>query len=279
MFSMEDSRDNLWRVIHSPPMSGPLNMALDEAILEAVVDRISPKTLRLYSWEPPCLSIGYAQPLSDVDMDALRRFGWDVVRRPTGGRALLHIDELTYSISGLASHSDLSGGVLASYRNLSRGLLAGLSLLGLEPEVQPQEETPEEGRENPVCFEVPSSYEITIGSRKVIGSAQVRHHGGVLQHGSFPLRGEIDRVCRVLSFPDAGSQTAAAGRLRARAASAEEFLESPLQWDQAAEAIVSGFSQALGWNLEPAEAAPQELARAHELLRDRYQNRTWTERV
>ena len=87
-----------WRLLLSEPLSGPENMALDEALLENVGRGMAAPTLRLYAWRPPCLSLGYAQPVGDVDQTALAEHQWDVVRRPTGGRAILHTDELTYAV-------------------------------------------------------------------------------------------------------------------------------------------------------------------------------------
>ncbi len=171
-----------WRLVLSPPLSGPENMALDEALLESIVDGESPPTLRLYSWEPPCLSLGFAQPHTDADPARLRSLGWDLDRRPTGGRAILHIDELTYAVAVPESHPLMAGGVLPSYQRLSRGLLAALAQLALAPEVQPTTPRSEPEQSNPICFQVPSAYEITVGGRKLIGSAQVRRRAAVLQH-------------------------------------------------------------------------------------------------
>src|SRR3989304_974655 len=87
-----------WRLLITEPTDGPLNMAIDEAILPGVAEGASPPTLRFFAWEPPCLSLGYSQPVTDVDMDHLKAGGYDIVRRPTGGKAILHTDELTYSV-------------------------------------------------------------------------------------------------------------------------------------------------------------------------------------
>ena len=89
-----------WRLINSLPSSGTWNMAVDEAVLEAVMIEEVPPTLRLYAWEPECLSLGVAQPISDVAENVLSDYGWDLVRRPTGGRAILHANEMTYSVIG-----------------------------------------------------------------------------------------------------------------------------------------------------------------------------------
>ena len=181
-------------------------MALDEAILMSVTAEEAPPTLRLYAWDPPCLSIGYAQPVADVDQKMLTKFGWDLVRRPTGGRAILHTDELTYAVVATSIDQHIGGGVLETYQRISRGLVASLTLLGMSVEVQPDLSIPEDQRSNPVCFQVPSAYEVTVNGRKLIGSAQVRRRGGVLQHGSLPLRGDITRICKVLRFEDEASR-------------------------------------------------------------------------
>src|SRR3989337_4154135 len=88
----------LWRLVITPPARGAWNMALDESILEQIGRGASLPTLRLYAWDPACLSLGHAQPFADVDMTRLKERGWEVVRRATGGRAILHTDELTYSV-------------------------------------------------------------------------------------------------------------------------------------------------------------------------------------
>ena len=103
-----------WRLLITSPASGAWNMAVDEALLEAVGSNQSLPCLRLYAWEPPCLSIGYAQPFADIDRSRLADFGWDWVRRPTGGRAILHADELTYSVIAPLDEPRVSGSVLES---------------------------------------------------------------------------------------------------------------------------------------------------------------------
>src|SRR4030065_446734 len=108
-----------WRLIQTIPAPGAWNMAVDEAILVAAGSGAVPPTLRLYAWDPPCLSLGYAQPYADVDVPRLFERGWQVVRRPTGGRAILHTDELTYSVCGPGSEPRPAGSGLESYPKLS----------------------------------------------------------------------------------------------------------------------------------------------------------------
>src|SRR5258705_3507541 len=127
---------NIWRILYTPPSRGAWNMAVDESILEHISRGESQTTLRLYAWDPPCLSLGHAQPFADVDVTRLNEHGWDVVRRATGGRAILHIDELTYSVTGSVDEPVLTGGILESYNQLAQALLYAIRELGLPVEIK-----------------------------------------------------------------------------------------------------------------------------------------------
>ncbi len=266
-----------WRLILSPAGRGAWNMAVDEAILEAAGSGQVPLTLRLYAWEPPCLSLGYAQPFGDVEREALRQRGWEVVRRPTGGRAILHADELTYSVCGPHEHPLLRGGVLESYRRISKALLHALRLLGVPAEAFPAPR-PAAPRRGPVCFEVPSDYEITLRGRKIIGSAQARKRIGVLQHGSLPLHGDLRRITRVLAFPDEEARENAARQLQTRAATLASALGRKIPWGEAAGAFITAFSDLLRAPPQEAELTPAERARAEALMAEKYANPRWLER-
>jgi lipoate-protein ligase A len=261
-----------WRLIVDGEADGARNMAMDEAILGAVVEGQVPPTLRLYAWSPPCLSLGRNQPASDVDLEACRTAGVDVVRRPTGGRAILHIDELTYSVALLASDPRATADVLEGYRRLSEGLLAGLRRLGAEvtPADGGQGARQRDGRgAGPICFETPSHHEITAGGRKLVGSAQWRARGGVLQHGSLPLEGEITRIVDYLALSEP-ERTAQRRALRARACTLEKALGRRVPFAEAARALAEGFAEALNLRLVAGEITPDEQARAEELRRTRY---------
>lgn len=251
-----------WRLILSGSARGAWNMAVDRAILEAVADEESPPTFRLYAWDPPCLSLGHAQPAGVIDESGLAAEGWDLVRRPTGGRALLHADELTYAIIAPILHPALSGGVVDSYRHLSQGLVAGLRALGIDPDPLSNATLSAEERANPVCFEVPSAYEVTVRRRKLVGSAQLRRRQTALQHGSLPLRGDITRVIRGLRFERPVDRRQAAERLARHATTLEAELGRPVSWDEAARAMVDGFASALGLPFTPGDLTPSELHRA-----------------
>lgn len=269
---------SIWRLLHTPPATGAWNMAVDESILESIFRGESKPTLRLYSWNPPCLSLGHAQPFRDVDVERLRARGWDVVRRVTGGRAILHTDELTYSVAGPADEPVLSGGVLESYNRLAKALSYAVRSLNVPVEVKESEDGHSQQNLNPVCFEVPSTYEITVNGRKLIGSAQARRKEGVLQHGSLPLTGDLSRICDVLVFENESKRQTAKERLLARATTVRSAHGVDSSWEQAAQAFVYGFEAELGIRFENGELAHSELRRAEELVNEKYAHPSWTER-
>ena len=269
-----------WRLLITPPASGAWNMAVDEAILEASCRVQSPPTLRLYAWNPPCLSLGYAQPFSDVDLNALAKRGWELVRRPTGGRAILHTDELTYSVSGPANEPRLTGSVLESYQVLSQALLAALHSLAIPAEAHEKPlVAPGADPKGPVCFEVPSNYEITVGGKKLVGSAQARRKQGVLQHGSLPLVGDLSRIVQALVFQDETLREQAAERIWQRATTVERALGRIIPWDLAAEAFQNAFASQLNLELLPSELNAQEQERANQLVQEKYAHPSWNERI
>jgi lipoate-protein ligase A len=266
-----------WRLLLDGEANGAANMALDEAILSAVRLGLSPPTLRFYAWSPPCLSLGRNQPLADVGLAACRAAGVDVVRRPTGGRAILHTDELTYSVALLQSDPLAGGGVLESYRRLSEGLLAGFHRLGVQA-LQAIGQRKPAADLTAVCFETPSDYEITAGGRKLVGSAQWRSKGGVLQHGTLPLHGDITRIVDYLAFSDVERERQRHA-LRTQAITLEEARGRILSVAQVAQTLAGGFAAALDLNLQHGEPTAHEHALAAELFSTRYANPDWTTRT
>jgi lipoate-protein ligase A len=224
--------------------------------------------------------LGYAQPYQDVDVASLVRQGWEVVRRPTGGRAILHTDELTYAVIGPHSEPRLAGGVLESYQRISAALLQALQRLGLPVQAQPLPGAEAaSAAKGPVCFEVPSNYEITAGGKKLVGSAQARRREGVLQHGTFPLYGDLRRIIAALSFPSDERRQQAARRVLERATTAETCLGYALDWQTAAQAFQAAFREVLTLELAPGELSAMEIQRARELETEKYRSPAWTERV
>ena len=262
-----------WRLLNTDHADGSTNMAIDEAILWAVAEGESRPTLRFYGWEPPCLSIGYSQSMEDdVDVDKYREAGIDFVRRATGGRSILHADELTYSVVAPQTEPRVAGGVIESYRRLSAGLVAGLRSLGL---AAAQVETANDKGESAACFDAPSSYEITVGGRKLVGSAQVRKKRVVLQHGSLPLEGDIARIFDFLKVPSEERREELKQELRTRATSLELALGHSAPFDEVARHLAAGFAQALNLRLIPGQLSQHELALAEKLRREKYATREW----
>lgn len=276
--SKNHSTPEPWRLIIHPPQSGARNMAIDEAILDNVESGNAPPTLRLYAWEPACLSLGYAQRSRDVDRMRIESLGWQVVRRMTGGRAILHTDELTYSVTLPLDHPLAAGGIMESYQRLSRALLSGVNAIGLSASADKQADRSPE-RPGAVCFELPSDYEITAGGRKLIGSAQVRHRGAMLQHGTLPLSGDVTRICEALSFADQEARIENQARVRERATTLADALGRDVSWTEAADAVIAAFADQFALRFEQADLSPAEFAGALELADTRYSSESWTFRT
>jgi lipoate-protein ligase A len=265
-----------WRLIEDQPALGAWNMAVDEALLESTARGDCPPTLRLYAWEPACLSLGYAQRIGDVDEERLAAKAWTLVRRPTGGRAILHTDELTYSVTGPEDEARLAGDIITSYKRLSAALLAALQRLSVGALAQPEGIRRVTRPNEPVCFEVPSKYELTMDNKKLVGSAQARRLSGVLQHGTLPLSGDLTRITQVLVFENEAARGEAGKRLLERATTVESALGQPVGWDDAAAAMRAGFEEVLNIRFEAGALSQAEQARAETLMREKYGHDSWT---
>lgn len=272
---METYERSEWRLLNTGFLNGQMNMAIDEAIMLAVSEGKASPTVRFYGWEPFCLSIGYAQSMAkEVDLEAVRAAGYDYVRRPTGGRAILHGDELTYSVLAPQSEPRLAGSIVESYRRLSLGLVEGLVLLGVQA-LQADALTSKLDEKTAACFDAPSHYEITVNRRKLVGSAQMRRKGMVLQHGSLPLYGDITRIFNYLRLSDDGLRLRLGEDLRERATTLEESLDRPVSFDETAAALAEGLSRCLNLELNPGELSLYERELADTLYQDKYGTERW----
>ena len=268
-----------YRLIYDQPTTGAKNMAVDEAIMSAVASGDSPPTLRLYAWDPPCLSLGYGQSWRDADIDRTHALGWHIVRRITGGRAILHTDELTYSIAVPLDHPLAQGTIIESYRRISQALIATLKQFGMIPQADKKADRTKVN--GPVCFEVPSHYEITTGDgRKLVGSAQGRRRGVILQHGSMPLTGDIARICNALYFESEAERDTAKSQVRSHAATLTDALNGQhISWEHAANALAYGFAETFDATLIEDSLTPQEIDHAEQLERDVYSNEAQIKRM
>src|SRR3989475_5172238 len=260
-----------WRLLVAAPAGGAWNMAVDEVLLDGVAAGATPPTLRFYAWTPPCLSLGYFQPFDVVDLDGCRALGVEVVRRPTGGRAILHDRELTYSVALPASLLGHDGGVLPSYHRLSLALQEGLRRLGVPAALAPESPTGSV-EHGPVCFDRPSAHEILLHGRKLVGSAQMRRGGGLLQHGSILIEPRMDTLLACLHRTDGqGSRGLEEGVAGLGELGVTDV--GPI-----ASAVGAAFAAGFGVRLVEAPLRPEEEEAARALAQSKYQSARWTER-
>jgi lipoate-protein ligase A len=257
-----------WRLIIDEPCDGATNMARDEAIAMLHAAEKTPPTLRLYRWRPACLSLGRFQRSGEVDREACARRGVAIVRRPSGGRALLHDDELTYAIVARDDHPLFGGeSILASYQQISLALREGLRWLGVAAELSPVERQRRTAG-SAACFDAPASYELTVGGRKLAGSAQTRRDGALLQHGAIPLTPHANRLAALLRHPPED--------LDAKMIALSEARGARVGFEELVEALLAGF--AATWDIEfaPNALTDVERAAADKLRTNKYLEDSWT---
>lgn len=270
------SNSPFWRLIISDPADGYWNMAVDEAMLEAGVAGLIPPTLRLYAWQPPAVSLGYFQPLDErIDLTEIASRGFGLVRRPSGGRAILHKDELTYSVAVGQELIENGRSVMGSYRTLSAGIEAGLALLGLGAELADRKDAPRMKAAGlpTVCFAAAAKCDMTFMGRKIVGSAQTRRRGVIMQHGSVPIH--IDPLEHLAVMPGEGKDERSQQRLLEKACGVADALGRPVSFDELAQALAHGFAQRLGVTLEPGELTAWEQERAADLRDHKYMTPAW----
>lgn len=252
-----------WRLLKTWAGSAYWNMAVDEALLKARAQGKSPCTLRLFTWSPSAVSIGFFQSLRhEVDLEECRRLGVDVVRRITGGGAVYHDSrgEITYSVVLLEEdlrRLGLSTSIQSSYEALCRGLVEGLRLLGINAEFKPIND-------------------IVVSGRKISGSAQTRRAGAILQHGTLLLKSDIGIMFRVLKVSKEKLSDKAIKAAEERVTNIFKELGREAGFGEVVEALVKGFERALGIKLVEGELSQFEASLAEE-LKLKYASREWLE--
>ncbi|RXT13654.1 biotin/lipoate A/B protein ligase family protein [Ammoniphilus sp. CFH 90114] len=269
-----------WRFIDSGPMSPAMNMAIDEAILTIHSQGKTPPTVRFYTWEPSTLSIGYFQKAEkEIDHEAVRKYGLGFVRRQTGGRAVLHDQELTYSVVVSESYPGMPTQVNEAYRVISNGLLEGFQTLGFHAEMvslaSEEEKAKYASMGSSACFDSPSWYELVVEGKKVAGSAQTRQKGTILQHGSILLDFDVDKLFNVLRFPSERVKERMKASFLEKAVAINHLSSRIVTLVEAHEAFYQGFEAGLGMELIPSVLTEEELELAEHLARDRYSHKDW----
>lgn len=272
-----------WRFIVTEPMSPAMNMAVDEAILQLHGEGKVPPTVRFYTWDPATLSIGYFQKaVKEINLEEVHRQGLGFVRRPTGGRAVLHDKELTYSVIVSEEHPKMPSSVTEAYKIISMGLLHGFQNLGLSAEmVSLASEEEKEKYTSPgssACFDSPSWYELVVEGKKVAGSAQTRQKGVILQHGSILLDMDVELLFSLLNFPSERVKQRMMESFRQKAVTINEVSTRPIGLQEAIEAFGRGFASGLDVELVASDLAAEEQELAHELAQTRYGTEEWNMR-
>jgi lipoate-protein ligase A len=261
-----------WRLLDSGAASGSYNLAFDEALFRLVRQGKSPPTVRFYAWSAPAVSVGYFQRWTrQIDPEACRRQRVGVFRRITGGRAVLHRDEITYSVVGADAGELFGQGLQASYHTIASALAQGLRLLGVEAELAPPSSGGDARRAagHPSCFAASSGHEIGAGGRKLAGSAQKREGDGFLQHGSI-LVSRHDEEFRSLLRSSQKTSTVDNGMT-----SLEDLLGRRPGYPELAAALAEGFRRVLGSAPEEGGPAREERNLAEELEKRRYLSPAW----
>ena len=270
-----------WRLLDTGPGDAFTNMAVDEAILEACAAGAASPTLRFYGWSPPAISIGFGQQLgSAIDLDRCHALGIDVVRRATGGLAVLHDQEVTYSVVVHEDDPRIASGILATYLTISRALVRGLSYLDIKADLLPlrRSSLPSDS-ESPVCFLTPSSYEVAVQGRKLVGSAQRRVQGVILQHGSLPISLDMDTLFSVFSVQPRmrrnGPSTGVEGEAHLHMTCLQEAGGRPYAYAEVVAALSRGFAEVWGARLTPGGLTPEEQQASTRLRLSKYGADSW----
>jgi len=256
-----------WRLIDSGPCDAFYNMAFDEAIATEVRRGAAPPTLRMYGWDRASVTLGCFQKTSDIDIEYCKFHGIPIVRRPTGGRAILHGDELTYSFSAKTDRGPFSHGLLDSYKKISTAFSIAFRKIGLKAEPKNEREKGRVLSKSPLCFQSSSYGEILIENKKLVGSAQKRWDNGLLQQGSIPYLYHEKKLEGIF-----GAEKTASLRDCMRAL--KDCLPL-LDEDVFRKAVASSFEEAFGIRLLLSAPSQEESLLAAELLHRKYLQGHW----
>lgn len=261
--------NSVWRLIENGPMDGRLNMAIDRAILTACDKGQAPATLRLYGWDKPTLSIGYSQnEFKDVDRGQCERKNIPIVRRFTGGRALLHQYELTYSLVAPIPHSEFPGNLAGAFGAVSKAVISSLEIAGVsQPEMvgKGKKGSGADRLRSPSCFSTSNHWEITVGGKKLAGSAQRRLNGAFLQHGSILLDWDPELAHSLLGFSSESEKAQGLKSLISGTVTLKEVLPIKTQWGQLSRCFVEGFENIFPgyWKSDTLNALEEELVKGY----------------
>jgi lipoate-protein ligase A len=257
-----------WRLIDTGPAGAAYNMALDEAITVTVLNKKTPPTLRFYGWSVPSVSLGCFQRIAEIDLDYCRESSIPVVRRPTGGRAILHGEEVTYSFSSRNSPPYFSDGLLSTYGHIGRAFYDALRSLGLDVKIRKRREKGRTLAGRALCFQSVSYGELSIMNKKVVGSAQKRWKDGFLQQGSIQM--VIDPIMMGRVFKGADRESICSSMVGLNS------LMPGLSPERLKRAVIESFQDLFGVGLVEMDITKDEKDLAEKFLKEKYQTQEWT---
>ncbi len=261
----------VWRWIETGPTDGASHMAVDQALLENVSESQLP-TMRVYSWKPACISLGIHQSSEHIDLDRCRKDGLSVVRRPTGGRAVLHDDEVTYSVVFPEGTPIFLRSLSEIYDLINRGLLRGIKQLGVPAELEKRSlniRNHYKSKLSTSCFSAAAKFEIVVQGKKMVGSAQRRTASGVLQHGSILLGQGQFALPDYFKGISVKEKSELIRILRDRQISIKEVLERDVSFEEAVLAVKQGMAEFLRVRFDIGGLTKTEMTRIGE-LRERF---------
>lgn len=262
-----------WRFVDTGVNNAALNMAIDEAILDAHLQGAVPPTLRVYRWERPTLSLGFLQNFEkSVDLKKCDEMGIALVRRLTGGRAVLHHHELTYSIV-VSERYGIPKSISRSYALLCEGLIAAYKILGLDVCLAAGEN---EGTSN-ACFSNAGTADLALQGRKIAGSAQFRRNDTLLQHGSLPTKHDTETLFSILKIPSRARRKNLIAAFDKKVISANEALGREIDWQELQEAVYKGFQEALGITFNQDVLTSEEIHLSRNLAKKKYGSNEWNQ--
>jgi lipoate-protein ligase A len=265
----------IWRFIPFKQLNAFENMAIDEAIFRGNQRSDSPPTLRFYSWSPPSISLGYFQKTSEeVNVEACRSYSVDIVRRPTGGKAVLHEHDVTYAVVAKENNPLFPADILGTYKVISGCIADALSELGIETEMASDGRASHDELLKAACFSSPSRYELLVTKRKICGSAQVRSRGVFLQHGSILLDFNPLKTCAVL-LSHSGDREWQIKQLQEAVTSIYEYTGPTVNVTTICHVLKKSFEKKLGVELVEGGLTPEEEVLKTRLLSDKYMTDRW----
>ena len=261
-----------WRFLNYTRYNAFENMAIDEAIFRETIKDEKKPTIRFYGWHPAAVSIGYFQdPQNEINIEQCGNMGVDIVRRLTGGKAVFHSDEITYSVVAGVGEQSFPANILGAYKIISDCLIQGLAYLGIKANLAPAVRVTKDEDLEPCCFSIASRNELLVAGRKICGSAQKRTSGGFLQHGSLLLTFNPVKALSVILPPGTAEHLA---KLRKTVAAINEVIANPLETKEIIKSLKKGFTDVLGVEIVEEPLTPGEILLKNDLIK-KYEDLNW----